>query len=121
MYRRIFNVSRRVLTLSALVMVVGACSALRPAVPIRELVGQAAQNDGKAVKISGRVTGVLKLPFMEARFFTVRDATGEIPVMTYDEPPTVNTETTVSGVFSNVAIAGTDGIGAHIKVARAKP
>lgn len=82
--------------------------------PIHDLLTSAAQYDGKTVKVRGEVTNVVKLPFVSARFFTVKDATGEIGVLTYGELPAPQSTTTVTGVFSTVAIAGADAIGPHI-------
>jgi hypothetical protein len=100
----------------AVTLLATACDAGFRTTPVSELLGKPARYEGRAVKVSGEVTNVLKLPFMSARFFTLTDSTGEITVITYEQLPIVHAKVTVDGVFSTVAISGAGAIGAHLTV-----
>ena len=104
------------IVLLSLTFFTASCDTPFRATPIHDLIASPGQYDGKTVKVSGEVTNVVKLPFVAARFFTVKDRSGEITVLTYGELPAAQSSTTVSGVFSTVAIAGADAIGPHITI-----
>lgn len=103
---------------SPLLALTTACSSQFLITPIRDLLTKPTEFDGKVVSVRGNVTSVLKLPFVDSRYFTLKDSTGEIIVMTYAELPAMSSNTTVRGVFSTVAIAGAESFGGHLTVGR---
>jgi hypothetical protein len=115
----LFRVVRPVIGLLTFALFTNGCDQPFRSTPIHDLLASPGQYDGKTVKVSGEVTNVVKLPFVSARFYTIKDATGEIPVVTYGQVPAAQSTTTVSGVFSTVAIAGVEAVGAHITVGSA--
>jgi hypothetical protein len=97
-------------------LLLSGCNTPFRATPVGDLLKAPGTYDGKPVKVVGQVTSVVKLPFVAARFFTLKDDTGEIMIVTYDETPVQNSTTTATGVFSTVAISGAIPIGSHITV-----
>ncbi len=63
--------------------------------------------ENKTVTVSGKVTSVTKLPFMQEGFFTLDDGSGEITVVTKDSLPAEGDRKTVTGtVQSAVTLMG---------------
>lgn len=65
------------------------------ATPINEILTNPRNFDGKVVKISGQVTEVFSL--IVIKYFTLRDRTGEITVVTTRLLPKQGTKITVNG------------------------
>ncbi len=82
---------------------------------IGDLLKNPSQYDGKEVKIKGKVTDVMKLPFLETKLYMVKDDTGEILVITSATTPGMGTEVRVKGVLDTMAIIGDKSIGLHLK------
>jgi len=76
--------------------------------------------DGKTVKVAGEVTDVVKLPFVDTRLYTVRDATGELAVVTYGVLPRVGEKVVTRGTFSTLATFGVQSVGPHLTVGKPK-
>lgn len=70
---------------------------------------------GKQLRIKGKVTDVIKLPFIETKLYSVRDDTGEIQVRTSAVAPSIGTEVRVKGTLDAVAALGKNEIGLHLK------
>lgn len=121
MTTRVTKTPARFAIVFVLALLSSACQTPLRTTPIDELLVSASSFDGRTVKVSGQVTNVVKLPFVEMRLFTVRDTTGEIAVLTYEELPTLNSTATVSGVFSTVAFAGASAVGPHITIGTPEP
>ncbi len=84
--------------------------------PIGSLLADPTAYDGKTVKVAGEVTSVVKLPFLQARLYTVRDDTGELLVVTYGELPRVGQRVIARGTFSTLASIGVQSVGPHITI-----
>jgi hypothetical protein len=69
----------------------------------------------RQVRIQGRVTDVLKLPFLSTRLYSVKDETGEIVVRTEREPPLPGSVVRVKGSLDTVAIIGDQSVGLHLQ------
>jgi hypothetical protein len=63
--------------------------------PIHKILGDPRAYDGKTIKVSGEVTQVFSLVFV--KYFKVRDATGEITVVTERPLPKVGAKIKVKG------------------------
>lgn len=72
----------------------GACAGLLPT-RIGDIHASPRQYDGKQVTVKGTVTEIADLVFV--RYFVVRDATGEIPVVTDRILPAKGETVTISG------------------------
>ncbi len=100
-------------------LVVGACDKIPlGADHIGDLEQNPAAYQGKTVKIAGTVTNAFQVPFIGARVYTVRDKTGELPVVTYGELPAVGEKVVARGMFSTVATFGVQSVGPHITIGR---
>jgi len=80
--------------------------------PVREIVAAPAQFEGREVRLRGRVTGVLKLPGIQA--YELRDGTGEIAVTT-DRVPAENAEVALRGVVRSAVIIGGTSLGLRVE------
>lgn len=82
---------------------------------IGDLVKNPSQYGEQEIKIRGKVTDVVKLPFLEIKWYMVRDDTGEILVITSATTPGMGSEVRLKGAFGVVAILGGQAIGAHVR------
>lgn len=104
---------------TAVVAVGAACDALGFGYTnIGEIAERPAQHEGREAKIRGRVVEVAKLPILETKFYTLRDDTGEVLVMTTGALPEVGSEARVRGTVESVAIVGGRSFGLHVKEVR---
>ena len=81
------------LVLLSVVLLAGCSGVL--STPIGDLVKSPRDYDGKELKISGTVTE--KNSFLVAKYFVLKDKTGEIPVVTDRVLPNVGDTVTVHG------------------------
>lgn len=79
------------------------CSGLL-ATPIKKIIDNPRDYDGKSVKISGQVTEVFSLVLV--KYFVVRDKTGEIAVVTSRPIPKPGAEITVKGMIKEAFSLG---------------
>ena len=110
----------RALALVALLALAGCGMTSIGADRIGTLLQDPAAYDGKTVKVAGKVTEVVKLPFVETRLYTVRDDTGDLLVVTYRDLPRVGESVVARGTFSTLATFGVQGVGPHLTVGRPK-
>ena len=83
---------------------------------IGDLLANPQKFSAKEVRVRGRVTNVLKLPFVATKIYSIRDASGEISVRTEREAPLVGeTEIRVKGVLDTVATIGDQNVGLHLR------
>ncbi|HSQ02946.1 MAG TPA: hypothetical protein VLN59_02850 [Burkholderiales bacterium] len=82
---------------------------------IREIVAAPGQFDGKEVKLRGTVTGGLKVPVIDIKGYTLRDDTGEIPVLTHGTLPATNARVALTGVVKSLAIIGGESLGLRVE------
>jgi hypothetical protein len=82
---------------------------------IGDLLKNPSRYNGMEVKVRGTVTGVVKLPFFSVKMYTIKDDTGEVPVLTYDTLPGLDAEVRVRGALQTMAIVGKDTIGLHVR------
>ncbi len=87
---------------------------------IDEVVKNPSVFDGKEVKVRGKVVDVLKLPLVETKFYTVKDETGELLVITGAAPPGVGAEVRVRGSIESMAILKGQGTGLSLKDLRGR-
>lgn len=67
------------------------------------------------VRIRGKVTNVLKIPFVSTKLYSVQDDSGEINIKTLREVPLVGTEVRVKGILDTVAAIGDQNVGLHLR------
>ncbi len=72
--------------------------------PIRDILDHPRTYHGKKVTIAGEVTRGVNL--LVVRYFIVRDATGEIPVVTRGAVPRVGDQVRVTGVVNQAFALG---------------
>ncbi len=102
---------------SVIILAVGiGCDALDVGyTKIGEVTRKPSLFDGKEIKIRGKVVDVLKLPLVETKFYTVKDETGELLIVTATAPPGMGAEVRVRGSIESMAIIGDKSIGLHLK------
>ena len=110
---------RRLLALGALLtaLLVPSCSQLGIGfTKIGDLLANPHKYSAQEVRVRGRVTNVLKLPFVATKIYSIRDDSGEINVRTDREAPLVEaTEVRVKGVLDTVATIGNQNVGLHLR------
>ena len=83
---------------------------------IGELLANPRRYSAQEVRVRGRVTNVLKLPFVATKIYSIRDDSGEINVRTDREAPLVGVaEVHVKGVLDTVATIGDQNVGLHLR------
>ena len=83
--------------------------------PIKELVAAPGSFDeGKEVKIKGKVVDVIKLPIL-GQAYVVRDDGADITVMTNDTLPPLNSDVALKGIVRSTAIVGGQSIGLRVE------
>ena len=93
---------------------VGGCDYLPfGSTPIREITTAPGQFEGKEVRLKGKASGTLNVFGFKA--YTLRDDTGEIPVVTPDSLPAENSEVVVKGVVKSAIIVGGSSLGLHLE------
>jgi hypothetical protein len=109
----------RVLALGALltVLLLAGCSQLGIGFTrIGDILANPQKYSGQEVRVRGRVTNVLQLPFVATKVYSIRDDSGEIRVRTDREAPMVGpSEVRVKGVLDAVARYGEQNIGLHLR------
>lgn len=81
--------------------------------PVREIVQAPGQFEGKEVKLKGQARGTLKLFGVGA--YTLRDETGEIPVVTQGDLPAENSGIAIRGVVKSAVIVGGASLGLRVE------
>ena len=69
----------------------------------------------KEVWIRGKVTNVLKIPFVSMKIYSVQDAFGEINIRTERVAPIAGSVVRVKGVLDTVAAIGDQYVGLHLR------
>jgi hypothetical protein len=82
---------------------------------IKDIVAAPGQFEGKDVKLHGTVTGGIKVPLIDIKGYTLRDDTGEIPVLTHGTLPATNARVSLTGVVKSVAIVGGESLGLRVE------
>lgn len=83
---------------------------------IGELLANPQKYSAQEVRVRGRVTNVLKLPFVATKIYSIRDDSGEINVRTDREAPLVGAaDVRVKGVLDTVATIGDQNVGLHLR------
>ncbi len=67
------------------------------------------------IRIRGKVTNVLKIPFVATKIYSVQDDSGEINIRTIREAPMVGTEVRIKGALDTLAIVGEQNVGLHLR------
>ena len=82
---------------------------------ISDLLSNPQKFAAKEVSIKGKVTNVLKIPFVSTKIYTVQDNSGEINVKTLGEVPLVGSTVKVKGAVDSVAVIGEQTTGLHLR------
>lgn len=69
----------------------------------------------------GTVVEQWKIPLIEVRFYGLRDATGDLPVMTLNTLPGVGEEVVVKGRVESMAIVAGQSYGTALKELERRP
>jgi hypothetical protein len=113
------TLTRSVMVLGALlaVLFLAGCSQLGVGfTKIGDLLANPQKYSGQEVRVRGRVTNVIKLPFVATKIYSIRDDSGEINVRTDHDAPMVGpTEVHVKGVLDVVATIGQQNVGLHLR------
>lgn len=104
-----------VVTAVLLSLLVSSCDIAAGNTDIGAIRKTPAQFEGKKVRISGSVENVVEMPFINKCFYTVKDKTGVIVVLTDDKAPDRGTKIVVRGVVGSSAIVGERGFGVHVR------
>lgn len=86
--------------------------------PISEIVLHPAQFEGKEIKVKGKVSNVLKIPFVEIKLYTVKDEGGELTVITEGSLPATNQDIAIRAVVDNTMIIGGESLGLKLREIR---
>ncbi|HKN18241.1 MAG TPA: hypothetical protein VJW95_00485 [Dissulfurispiraceae bacterium] len=99
-----------------LVLTVVACDELPFGyTKIGDIVKNPAAFDGMEIKIRGKVTNVTKLPFIQIKFYSLDDGTGQILVTTEKNIPGMEEKVAVKVRIESMAIGDNQSIGLHAK------
>jgi hypothetical protein len=92
-----------------------ACGALGIGVTkIGDIVANPSNFDGKEVKVKGKVASVNKVPLINAKFYTLRDDTGEITVVAGEKLPAEDSTIVVKGRVDAAAIVQGSAVGLRL-------
>jgi len=83
--------------------------------PIREIVDAPVKFEGQTVKVKGKVSDVLRVPFVDYRAFVLKDETGEVTVITKGSLPALNDGVALRGKVLSAAIVGGTSFGLRIE------
>jgi cytochrome c-type biogenesis protein CcmE len=115
-YRLVHLPRRRTVLLATFLATLSACIYLPFGfTPIKDIVANPTHYENKEVKVTGTVSNVTKIPFVQMKFYVLSDGSSEIPVVTNGLLPSLNSKVTVLGVVQNVAIIGNESLGLHIR------
>lgn len=109
---------RRLLVLVALLtfLFMPGCSHLGSRyTKIGDILANPQKYSAQEVRVQGRVTNAIQLPFVATKFYSIQDDSGEINIRTYREAPMVGAEVRVKGVLDTVATIGEQNIGLHLR------
>jgi hypothetical protein len=81
--------------------------------PIREITSAPGQFEGKEVRLKGSARGTLQIMGLKA--YTLRDETGEIPVVTQGALPAENAQVAIRGVVKSAVIVGGSSLGLRVE------
>lgn len=77
--------------------------------------------EGKEVKVRGEVTGSARIPFLDARMYTLSDGTGEIIVLASEKLPPQGEKVAIAGKVESTVIVGGESFGVRLKELRKLP
>ena len=101
---------------TCMLFLLASCDSVTPKkLTIGEILKDPTSYEGKEIKISGKVIDVLKIPLVDVKLYVVDDETGSITVVTEGNTPGLNKRVKIKGVIDNLAIAGGQSIGIHLK------
>ncbi len=103
----------------ALMLLLAGCDALPFGyTPVKDISATPANFEGKEVKLKGRVTGIVRLPMLDVKAYTLKDDTGEISVATMGTLPAVNDEVSLRGTVKSAVIIGGQVMGLRVEEIR---
>lgn len=109
----------RAASIAVAMLLFAGCDALPFGVtPIRDITAAPANFEGKEVKLKGKVAGIIKLPLLDLKSYTLRDDSGEITVTTQGALPAVNDAVGVRGTVKSTVIIGGQSLGLRVEEIR---
>lgn len=81
---------------------------------IGDIVGNPSRFEGTEVRVKGKVVDVNKVPIIDLRLYTLRDATGEITVIAGDTLPALNSTAVVKAKVETTAIVQGQALGLRL-------
>ena len=109
------------LLMAAGALLLAGCDAGQGAIPIGEITKAGASFEGREVKIKGRTSQQIRLPFTESKGYSVKDASGEIVVWTTAQLPADGEEVVVRGRVESVAVIVGQSYGLSLKETQRVP
>lgn len=85
------------------------------AVNINDIQSNPTKYETKEIIICGKVTNVVKIPFVGIRMYMVNDGSGELPVIAGATLPGLNENVTVTGIVDSTMIIGDQTIGLKLR------
>ncbi len=82
--------------------------------PVADIVRAPGSYENKQVTVRGEVSDVVKLPFPDVRYYSLRDGDAEIIVFASENVPGVGDRVSVVGTVNSPAIIGGVGLGLHM-------
>ncbi len=113
---------RALMTMLTLAFLLSGCDQLRSQnSTIGEISRSPAAFEGREVSVRGTVVEQWKIPLIEVRGYLLRDATGDLPVMTLNTLPGTGEEVVVKGRVESMAIVAGQGYGTALKELERRP
>jgi hypothetical protein len=88
---------------------------------IAELTSRPKDFEGQQVKVKGKVTDTLKIPFVDSRSYEIDDGTGVVTVVTNLSLPRVGDKIAIVAIGRNTAIIGDASIGFRLQEVKVLP
>ncbi len=82
--------------------------------PVADIIRAPGSYENKQVTVHGEVTDVVKLPFPDVHYYSLRDGDAEIIVFVGESVPGIGDRVSVAGTVNSPAIIGGVGLGLHM-------
>ena len=109
------NRRSRVTTMLLVAVFLASCESLTRSTRIADIRATPGAYLGREIVLRGVVEDSWKIPFVESRFYTVRDETGALTILTSVDPPLAGAAITVRGRVEDVAVIAGRSIGIHVR------
>lgn len=99
----------------AMLCVLGCDQAGIGVTPIGDIKNQSAAFEGKEVTLRGTSSQALKIPLVDTKYYRLKDATGEMAILTNATAPADGEEVIVRGLVENALIVDGRGMGMIVR------